>query len=204
MSDVAGWGLAEGDLASDPLSQFEAWFDEARALVRLPEAVALATADREGVPSVRMVLLKGWDERGFVFYTDGTSRKGAELSANPYAALVVYWDPLGRQVRVEGGVVPVSDEESDRYFAGRPRGSQLAARASHQSAELADRAELDAAVAAETAEHEGADVPRPPEWGGFRVVPHLVEFWQHREDRLHDRLCFRRMGSGWAVVRLSP
>ncbi len=204
MSEVAGWRLAEGDLASDPIAQFQAWFDEARSLVRLPEAVALATADRAGVPSVRMVLLKGWDERGFVFYTDGTSRKGAELSANPHAALVVYWDPLGRQVRVEGGVVPVSDEESDRFFAGRPRGSQLAARASHQSAELADRAELDAAVAAEAAEHEGADVPRPPGWGGFRVVPHLVEFWQHREDRLHDRLCFRRRGSGWEVVRLSP
>jgi pyridoxamine 5'-phosphate oxidase len=204
VSDIAGSGLDEGDLDPDPIAQFSAWFDEARALVRLPEAMALATAGAAGVPSVRMVLLKAWDARGFVFYTDGTSRKGAELSANPHAALVLYWDPLGRQVRVEGRVEPVTDEESDRYFASRPRGSQLAARASHQSTELADRAELEAAVSAEEAEHEGRAVPRPPAWGGFRVVPHRLEFWQHRENRLHDRLCYRRRGDGWEVVRLAP
>jgi pyridoxamine 5'-phosphate oxidase len=204
MSDTTGWGLSEADLESDPMAQFSSWFEEAKAVVRMPEAIALATADRAGRPSVRMVLLKGWDERGFVFYTDGTSRKGAELAANPHAALVAYWDPLGRQVRVEGAVEAVATEESDRYWATRPRGSQLAARASHQSRELADRVELEAAVAAEEAGHAGGEVPRPPAWGGYRVVPHVVEFWQHRENRLHDRLCYRRRGTGWGVLRLSP
>jgi pyridoxamine 5'-phosphate oxidase len=204
VSDTTGWSLSEGDLAPDPIAQFVAWFEEARQELRLPEAVALATADATGGPSVRMVLLKAVDERGFVFYTDGASRKGAELAANPRAALAFYWDPLGRQVRVEGAVEEVGPEESDRYFASRPRGSQLAARASHQSSPLADRAELEAAVSAEEAAHAGRAVPRPPRWHGYRVVPQSVEFWQHREDRLHDRLAYRRSAGGWEVVRLAP
>jgi len=199
-----GARLDEGDLGPDPFGQFSAWFDEARALVRQPDAIALATADAHGAPSVRMVLLKLWDERGFVFFTNFESRKGAELAANRRAALVVHWDPLGRQVRAEGPVAPVDDAESDAYFASRPRPSQLAARASPQSAVLGGRAELEAAVARVEAEFAGRDVPRPPFWGGYRLAPDVVEFWQHRENRLHDRLAYRRRPGGWDLVRLAP
>jgi pyridoxamine 5'-phosphate oxidase len=192
--------LAEADLDPDPLRQFEAWFDAAReAGVRAPEAMALATATPEGAPSARMVLLKAADERGFVFFTSYESRKGRDLEANARAALLFYWEPLGRQVRVEGTVERVSVEESDAYFASRPPGSRAGAAASRQSRPLADRAELERAVAA-----LGDDVPRPEWWGGYRLRPERYEFWQHRENRLHDRLCYERDGSAWRIERLYP
>jgi pyridoxamine 5'-phosphate oxidase len=193
--------LRKADVAADPLEQFRSWFAEAEAAeIRAPNAMALAT----GGPSVRMVLLKDADERGFVFFTGYVSRKAAELAESPQAALLFYWDPLGRQVRVEGDVERVSDAESDAYFATRPRGAQLAASASRQSSGLSGREELDTRVAELAREYEGRDVPRPAHWGGFRVVPDMYEFWQHRDDRLHDRLRYRRDGDGWVIERLSP
>jgi pyridoxamine 5'-phosphate oxidase len=192
--------LIKAELDPDPLRQFEAWFDAAReAGVRAPEAMALATATPEGAPSARMVLLKGANERGFVFFTSYESRKGSELEANPRAALLFYWEPLGRQVRVEGTVERVSSGESDVYFASRAPGSRAGAAASRQSRPLADRAELERAVAA-----LGEDVARPEWWGGYRVRPERYEFWQHRENRLHDRFRYERDGSAWSVQRLYP
>jgi pyridoxamine 5'-phosphate oxidase len=151
-----------------------------------------------------MVLLRGVDERGFVFYTGYVSRKGTELDANPRAALLFYWDPLGRQVRIEGGVERVTEEESDAYFATRPRGAQLAAAASRQSAVLSDRDEIDVRVTALERDLAQGDVPRPDDWGGYRLLPETYEFWQHREDRLHDRLRYRRANGTWTIERLSP
>jgi pyridoxamine 5'-phosphate oxidase len=195
--------LDEADLDPDPLRQFAAWFEEAGAAgVRAPEAMALATAAADGRPSVRMVLLKGFDERGFVFFTGYESRKGAELSANARAALLFYWDPLGRQVRIEGPVERVSEAESDAYFASRPRGAQISASVSPQSRVVASRAALEAAAA--ELEARGGELPRPPAWGGFRVVPETYEFWQHRANRLHDRLRYSRDGEGWKLERLAP
>jgi pyridoxamine 5'-phosphate oxidase len=200
MSERVG-ELRRADVAADPLDQFRRWLADAEvAGIRAPNAMALAT----GGPSVRMVLLKDADERGFVFFTGYVSRKAAELEASPRAALLFYWDPLGRQVRVEGGVERVSGAESDAYFATRPRGAQLAASASRQSSVLAGREELDDRLAELAREHEGRDVPRPEHWGGFRVVPETYEFWQHRDDRLHDRLRYRREGEDWVIERLSP
>lgn len=201
---MADRALHRTDLDPDPLVQFGAWFAEAEDAVRQPQAIALATADGDGVPSVRMVLLKGWDERGFVVFTNYASRKGRELTANPVAALVAYWDPLDRQVRIEGTVTRLDADESDRYFATRPRASQLAARASHQSEGLADRSVLESAVAALEVEYADRPVPRPSHWGGFRVVPAAFEFWQHRENRLHDRFSYRPEGGGWRIERLAP
>jgi pyridoxamine 5'-phosphate oxidase len=176
--------LRRADLAEDPLEQFRRWFEEARPVVRLPEAMAVATAAPDGGPSVRMLLLKAADERGFVFFTGYVSRKGAELDANPRAALLFYWDPLGRQVRVEGTVQRVPAAESDEYFATRPQGSRLGAAASRQSAVLASRAELERAVG-KLAAAADESVRRPSTWGGYRLAPETYEFWQHRDDRLH-------------------
>ena len=195
--------LDERDLDRDPFRQFAVWFADAAA-VRVPEAMAIATATADGEPSLRMVLLKGFDEHGFVFFTGYASRKGRELDANPRAALLFYWDPLGRQVRVEGAVERVPGDESERYFHSRPRGAQIAALASRQSTVIGSRAELDARVAELERQLEGRDVPLPPQWGGFRLVPVAFEFWRHRENRLHDRLRYRRDGGRWLIERLSP
>ena len=192
-------------LSQDPLEQFEHWFAEAkRAGVEVPEAMTLATADAEGAPSARMVLLKGAGEDGFVFYTGYGSRKSEELEQNPSAALVFYWRPLGRQVRVEGSVERVSEAESAAYFATRPRGSQLAAWASHQSQPLESREELERRYAELEREYEDRDVPLPPHWGGYCLHPEAIEFWEHRENRLHDRIRYTRAREGWKVERLSP
>ena len=204
MTDERARPLREADLDPDPLRQFEKWFGEASATARAPEAVAIATASAKGEPSVRMVLAKDWDERGFVFFTGYESRKGAELESNPRAALLFYWDPLGRQVRIEGPVARVPREESDRYFHSRPRGAQLAAVASSQSGVIGGREELEARYAELEREYEGRDVPLPAAWGGFRLTPESYEFWQHRENRLHDRLRYRRDGERWAIERLAP
>jgi pyridoxamine 5'-phosphate oxidase len=192
--------LDEDHVAVDPLEQFRRWFSEAGEDNRM----ALATATPDGSPSARMVLLKGADEDGFVFFTGYGSRKGGELEANPQAALLFHWAELGRQVRVEGPVERVGAEESDQYFATRPRGAQLAAAASRQGRVLANRAQLDEAVAELEREYDGRDVPRPEHWGGYRLRPETYEFWQHRADRLHDRLRYTRDGEGWRLERLAP
>jgi pyridoxamine 5'-phosphate oxidase len=195
----------EQDLDTDPLRQFTRWFDEAReAGIELPEAAALATADADGQPSVRMVLVKGADERGFLFHTGYGSRKGRELEENPRAALLFYWHVLGRQVRVEGPVKRVPEEESAAYFATRPRESRLAAWASQQSETIESREALDAGFEEAARRFADAEVPLPPGWGGFRLLPDEIEFWQHRANRLHDRLRFRRSGQPWTVERLAP
>jgi pyridoxamine 5'-phosphate oxidase len=191
---------AEGD----PRRQFELWFDEARAVVAVPEAMALATAGVDGAPSARMVLLKQLDETGFVFYTSYESRKGRELAENPRVALLFHWHSLGRQVRVEGRAESLTREESEAYFRTRPRGVQIGAHASQQSQPIGSRAELDRRHAELAARFEGDDVPLPEFWGGYRVVPEEYEFWQHRDDRLHDRLRYRPVPGGWAIERLQP
>jgi pyridoxamine 5'-phosphate oxidase len=199
--------LREADADPDPFAQFDRWFADAATVTAMPEAMALGTVGPDGSPSVRMVLLKDHGPNGFVFHTDYSSRKGAELAATPRAALLFYWDPLGRQVRIEGPVTQLGDAESDAYFATRPRGAQLAARASDQSMVVADRAELEAAVQREEARFAGRDVPRPPGWGGYRLVAEVFEFWQNREHRLHDRLRYRLDppdGRDWVIERLQP
>lgn len=196
--------LADDSLAADPLEQFRTWFDEARRSGEVAEAVALATATPDGRPSVRMVLLKSADERGLTFFTSHASRKAAELGANPHAALAFYWRTPGRQVRVEGRVERLAAAESAAYFATRPRESRLAAWASRQSSELGSRAALEAAFA-EAAERFPEDVPLPPCWGGYRLVPEAWEFWQRGEHRLHDRFRYEPQGrDGWRRARLAP
>lgn len=197
--------LREGDVDPDPVRQFARWFEAAGEVgVRAPEAVVLATASSEGAPSARMVLLKQYDARGFVIFTNYESRKALELDANPRAALLFYWDPLGRQVRIEGTAQRVSSEESAAYVRSRPRGSQLSALASPQSQPIASREALEARVADLAARYEGQELPVPEGWGGFRVAPERFEFWQHREDRLHDRLVYTRRGEQWVLERLAP
>jgi pyridoxamine 5'-phosphate oxidase len=198
--------LMDSDLDPDPFAQFGRWFDEAKGAVKdLPETMMVATSTREGEVSVRAVLLKEFDQRGFVFYTNYNSRKAAQLHDNPRAALAFWWPPLERQVRIEGAVVRVTEEESTAYFATRPRGSQLGAWASEQSKVIAGRGDLDARFEElEKCYPEGA-IPRPPHWGGYRVIPILFEFWQGRPDRLHDRFAYRlRDAKDWVIERLSP
>ena len=198
-------GLAEADVAPDPVEQFRRWFDVALAAgLHEPNAMTVATATRDGRPSARVVLLKGFEERGFVFYTNYEGRKGRELEENPRAALLFYWGELERQVRVEGAVSRVSEEEADAYYASRPRGSRLGAWASEQSRVVGGREVLEGRIGDLEAEYEGREVPRPPFWGGYRVGPEVVEFWQGRENRLHDRLVYRRQGAGWEIRRLQP
>ena len=198
--------LDERDVEADPIKQFQRWFDDAVAAgVPEPEAMAVATATPDGHPSVRYVLMRGFDDRGFVFYTNGQSRKGAELSANPRAALVFRWWAVERQVRASGPVEPVTAAESDAYFASRPRGAQISAWASAQSQPVATRGALERDHAAVAARYEGLEVPRPAWWGGLRVQPVEIEFWQGRADRLHDRLRYRRQpADGWRIDRLAP
>lgn len=197
--------FSESSVATDPIAQFRAWFAEAqRPDILEPTAMSLATATADGQPSVRIVLLKHVDERGFAFFTDYRSRKGGELAANSRAALCFWWPPLGRQVRVIGPVERVSRDESAEYFATRPRPARIGAWSSHQSSVLPSRATLDEAVARNTARFEGGDVPLPPHWGGFRLTPVEVEFWQGHPDRLHDRVVYRKEAHGWNIVRLSP
>lgn len=197
--------LRRADLASDPLEQFRHWYAEAADTLEVPEAVALATATAEGAPSVRMVLLKGFDERGLVFFTHYTSRKGRELEANPQAALLFHWRPLGRQVRVEGRVERIAESESDEYFAARPRDAQLGAVASRQSEPLSSRAELYERLAELEGDLGGGPVPRPATWGGVRLMPLAWEFWQHGDARLHDRFRYELEPSGaWRIERLFP
>ena len=206
MSEADHRTLSEADVDPDPIRQFATWFEEAAAAgLYQPEAMTLATVTPEGRPSARLVLLRGFDGRGFSFFTNYDSRKGRDLAARPWAALVLFWAELHRQVRIEGRVELVSAEESDAYFAGRARGSQLSAWASPQSEVLEGRGVLERRVADLARQYEGRPVPRPPRWGGYRVVPDSIEFWQGRENRLHDRLCFRRRADGgWAIVRLAP
>jgi pyridoxamine 5'-phosphate oxidase len=199
-------GLVEADVDPDPMVQFGRWFDDAEAadLVE-PSAMTLATATAEGVPSARMVLLRGVDQRGFVFYTNYESRKAAELAANPRAALVFWWGELQRQIRVEGPVERTSQQESAAYFRTRPLGSRLSAWASPQSRVIPGRAVLDQRVAELAAGHPEGDIPLPPFWGGYRLVPEVVELWQGRPNRLHDRLRYTRSADGrWQIERLAP
>ena len=199
-------GIPEATEGVDPIALFAAWFDAAEESgVLLPEAISLATADATGAPSVRMVLLKGLDERGFVFFTNYGSRKAAELDANPRAALCAHWAVHQRQIRVTGGVERVSAEESAAYFESRPRGSRLGAWASRQSEELPDRVELEDRLRDVTTRFADGPIPCPDFWGGYRLVPEVIEFWQGRADRLHDRLVFSRDESGgWSTRRLYP
>ena len=198
--------LRKEDVDPDPIRQFTAWFEEARSAgVSQPEAAALATASTAGAPSVRMVLVKKADDDGFVFFTNYESRKGGELAANPRAALLFHWEPFGRQVRVEGRVARTTREESEAYAHSRARGSQLSALASPQSRPVESRELLEHRVAELDERHAGSEIPLPEHWGGFRLTPETFEFWQHRDNRLHDRLRYTRgAGTVWHIERLAP
>jgi pyridoxamine 5'-phosphate oxidase len=193
------------DPGADPLRQFERWYAEAVATgMKLPEAMALATATRKGAPSVRMVLLRGLTKRGFSFFTNYESRKSVELAQNPRASLLFYWSPLDRQVRIDGTVQKLTRRESREYFESRPRESRLAAWASAQSRAIPDRASLEAEFERARVRFQGKEIPCPPFWGGFRLVPTEIEFWQGRDHRLHDRCCYMKQHRGWKMVRLAP
>jgi len=197
--------LTEADIDPDPIKQFQIWFDQALAANILePNAMTLATATKEGIPSARIVLLKGVSDRGFVFYTNYDSHKGRELTENPHAALVFLWQALERQVRIEGTVEKVSDEETEAYFHSRPRASQLGAWVSQQSQVIPNREVLDQQLAELAQKYQDQEIPRPPHWGGFRVVPRAIEFWQGRPSRLHDRLRYRLNNNQWTIERLAP
>ena len=197
-------GLSEAQADADPIRQFERWFDDAlRAKLPLPNAMTLSTVTKEGAPSARIVLLKGVEQGSFLFYTNYLSRKGRELEQRAAACLLLLWSDLERQVRIDGAVEKVTAAESDAYYATRPLGARLSAWASAQSAPVPSRALLESALARAKATH-GERPPRPPHWGGYRVIPHEIEFWQGRADRLHDRLVYRRKGDSWTIERLSP
>jgi pyridoxamine 5'-phosphate oxidase len=199
--------LLETDLDPDPFEQFDRWFDDAKdSGIAMPESMTVATAALDGEVSSRVCLLKSFDHRGFVFYTNYCSRKGKQIHDNPRASLVFWWQSLERQVRIEGAVVKATEEESDEYFATRPRGSQLGAWASEQSRVLAGRGALDARFEELSTTYRDVVIPRPPHWGGYRVIPLLFEFWQGRADRLHDRFWYRLRNDvkDWVVERLSP
>jgi pyridoxamine 5'-phosphate oxidase len=197
--------LREGDVDADPIVEFRRWYEHAATHgTAEPDAMVVATAAPDGRPSARVVLLRGVDQLGFRFYSSRDSAKGRELAANPVAALVFHWPEVHRQVRVSGRVEAVADAEADIYWANRPRASRLSAWASEQSAPIGGRAELEARVAEVAARFPLPDVPRPPFWGGYLVVPHEIELWQHRDDRLHDRLVYRRHEAGWDLQRLQP
>jgi pyridoxamine 5'-phosphate oxidase len=204
--DYARERLDEQHVDADPIAQFGKWFAEARnAKLLEPNAMTLATATPDGVPSARLVLLKGFDARGFTFFTDYRSQKGRELEANPRAALAFFWGELERQIRITGTVTKLSREESEEYYRTRPRGSRLGAWTSHQSALLPSREALEQRLQEVSAQFPGEDVPLPPHWGGYLVRPEMVEFWQGRPDRLHDRIRYtRRSEEGWVIERLSP
>jgi pyridoxamine 5'-phosphate oxidase len=197
--------LLEEHVHADPMAQFTRWYEEAvRTVAALPNAMVLATATHNGVPSARVVLLKGYDAGGFVFFTNYRSRKGAELLENPHASLVFHWAALERQIRIEGVVEMVSPEESETYFHARPRESQISAAISEQSREIPDRKELEERANALATRLHGAEVPRPASWGGYRLQPHTLEFWQGRAGRLHDRLVYTRKNATWVLRRLQP
>jgi pyridoxamine 5'-phosphate oxidase len=197
--------LDESTVSADPIIEFARWLEQAvKAKVVEPEAMTLATATPDGVPSARMVLLRGFDERGFVFFTDYRSQKGVELERNPRAALVFHWSELERQVRISGPVSPTGREESEAYFRTRPRGSRIGAWASHQSQVIPNRRQLDDRVAELEGTYPGEQIPLPSYWGGFRLTPTVIEFWQGRANRLHDRLRYVRDGDRWRIERLSP
>jgi pyridoxamine 5'-phosphate oxidase len=198
--------LLEHEVNPNPILQFQAWLQDAVAAQILePNAMTLATVTAEGKPSARIVLLKDFDERGFVFYTNFQSRKGQELNQTPTAALVFWWDKLERQIRIEGSITKVSEAEADEYFQSRPKGSRLGAWVSHQSQIIEGREGLEHRLSVLEQEYDDRPIPRPANWGGYRLAPNTFEFWQGRPNRLHDRLCYRQKNStGWTIERLSP
>lgn len=203
--DYQRQSLLESDLNPDPIAQFKSWLDAAIA-AQLPEpnAMTLATATTDGIPSARIVLLKGLDDRGFVFFTNYNSHKGQELAANPQAAIVFLWTELERQVRIQGRVEKIAPTESDEYYYSRPAGSRLGAWASEQSQVIPDRSVLDDRLTELTAKYPTGEIARPEHWGGFRVMPQVMEFWQGRSSRLHDRLRYQKTPMGWTIDRLAP
>ena len=197
--------LLESDVHANPIQQFQSWFDQAiKAELPEPNAMTLATVSPPGRPAARMVLLKGFDQQGFVFYTNYLSRKGQDLTQTPWAALVFWWAELERQVRVEGQVAKIPAQETETYFYSRPRGSQLGAWASEQSQVISDRTILEHRLQDLEQQYQDQPIPRPLHWGGYRLQPHLIEFWQGRPNRLHDRLCYQKAGEQWKIERLSP